>query len=140
MNFKKLNFKKNKTWVYLGGFCVVMYLSFLFIFRKKERDVSEVVSVLKSYGLTDEQTNYIINDALMLGYDLGTAFTWYDFRNWTENDKRAFELLRERTANENWYIGLSYGLLFNRDFQKDIYTLLDAKYLRQLKNISSVKP
>lgn len=74
------------------------------------------------------------NIARELAHHLGTKYFWLNFRNWTENDKEAFELVVNLSQGEFDQVALLYNQIYavGNDLKADLIRLLDTKYKEQL--------
>ena len=87
--------------------------------------------ILSDSPLNSDIMSKIASD---LANALGTAFSKFDPRSWTENDLVAFNLLKPLTSAEFNAIKMLYMNVYAKgnDLSSDLARLLDDKYYRQL--------
>jgi hypothetical protein len=65
-----------------------------------------------------------------LAHNLGTAYFFLHFRNWTENDKEVYDLLKDLTQAEFDQVSKLYNQVFaiGNDLKSDLNRLLDKEF------------
>lgn len=69
-----------------------------------------------------------------LAHHLGTGYFWLNWRSWTENDKEAFELIKDLDRSQFDQVAKLYNQIFasGNDLRADLNRLLDQEYKKQL--------
>lgn len=74
------------------------------------------------------------NYALNIAHHLGTAYSWFNYKRWGENDKECFDIVKKLTQAEFKVVSALYTDVYAKgnDLSEDLRKLLDSKYYEQL--------
>ena len=103
--------------------------------KNKPSDLTNIANnVMDTIGVQSAKRALYNKMALDLANYLGTAYDWYDPRRWTENDKKAFEILNGLPQKDFDIISKLYFEVYakGRTLLNDLAKFLDSKYYSQL--------
>lgn len=128
-------FLKKYWWVVLL-FLAGLGFNVFSIFKRKPKSLSDASNEVlnQSTGFTTEKKLELNNTALQVANDLGTAYSWWNPRSWSENDKEVFLMLKPLTQREFDLVAKLYFQVYakGRDLRMDLAKHLDSEYYEQL--------
>ena len=120
-----------KYWKYLVF--VFLFVAF-YIYKKIKVAPINVAEKASQISGNNPHLEHIARD---LAHHLGTAYSWWHFKNWTENDETVFNIVRPLTRETLNAVGTLYFRVYakGRDLKTDLAKLLDSKYYERLTNL-----
>ena len=144
MKNKKLSMlSRAKSW--LAGYwyipLIIIVISGFFIKKKKkvehpDEDKSNQASrIMTKKGVSVQKATDYSLIASQVAHHLGTAYSVFDPRSWTENDKDVYDLLKDVIKQDFKYISLLYFEVYakGRTLSTDLAKLLDKELYNKLK-------
>jgi len=125
--------KKYGVWIIMVVVAVIVFLK-----KKKSKPVDLDLSadnVLDDINVSATNMKQMYKDvALGVAHNLGTAYSFYDPRHWTENDQAVFDLLKDLTRNDFKAVSELYFKVYavGNNLSADLARLLDKKLYEQL--------
>ena len=107
--------------------------------KKKVKPINKDVSandVLSGSGIKEASSQDRFKSyAAQIAKNLGTSYSKYDPRYWSENDEKVYELLKDITTPDFNIIKQLYFTTYakGRDLSTDLANMLNDKYYRLLR-------
>lgn len=111
-------------------------LKVLKLIKVKPKDSTATAEgVLINNGVLPTKRQNLIQIASQLAHHLGTAYSFYDPRHWTENDKEVYELLKNISQADFDIVRKLYFEVYAKgnSLSTDLSKMLDSKYYELLK-------
>lgn len=125
---------KLQTKLFIGALiALVGVLTYLFI-NKKPKTSSQPNENPIIAGLPDETQNHIIDQAKKVAAALGTSPTSNIFQRMTENEVKAFEIIKNNLSNKG-LLKLSYESYTSRDLEIDTKEYLRSNQISELQTL-----
>lgn len=122
-----------KYFVYILVLILVIVLAFLKIFKSKPKDKNGTADAeLNSLGVNDN-FDYKTT-ALNLAHHLGTAYSPYDPRSWSENDQEVYDIMKNLTQAQFDVVAHLYFTVYakGKTLSADLARLLDSSLYEKL--------
>jgi len=112
---------------------LLAYGIYKFLKSRPKNKAENAADILGAMGLGDSNVDFG-NLAMQVAHHLGTAYSPYDPRSWTENDEKVYQLLKDTTDEEFIVISRLYHDVYakGRDLNADLARLLDDQYFVKL--------
>lgn len=132
-----------KIWVIRYWVVILILLAALALFFKKKKKVehpdedksNQAARVLSDKGIGVQQAAEYSLIASQVSHHLGTAYSAWDPRSWSENDKDVYNLLKDLTKQDYKHVSQLYFEVYakGRTLSTDLAKLLDKDLYKKLK-------
>ncbi len=133
---KIVSLLKKYWYVALIGVVIIGLLIYKMLKKKpsSQTEAAEKVLIKEGTSFTEQAKRDLNNVSLQIAQNLGTSYSWYDPRSWTENDETVFKLILPLTQKEFDLVAKLYFGVYakGKDLRVDLANLLDSKYYEQL--------
>lgn len=109
--------------------------AFKFLKRKPKDETANAKDILQGNGINANNSQFYVDTALSLAHNLGTAYSAFDPRSWSENDEKVFKALENVTRAQFDMIAKLYNQVYakGKTLSNDLARLLDDEYYKLLK-------
>lgn len=131
---KIIQFIKKNIWFLLGLLGIISVLGLKW-FKSKPKDKTTTGNqLLTGFNLDEQQKidyNKISRD---LAHHLGTAYSPFNPKHWTENDEDVYNILKDLNSDDFEVISILYFEVYakGRTLTTDLASLLDDEYYQLL--------
>ena len=137
---KKISTFKKYWWVIpvLALSIIGSVLAFRLLKRKKTSDDDASQDIMKNLGVSASRMPHLNKAASELAHHLGTKYGWWNPRNWSENDEKAYMVLKSLSQPDFDVVKRLYNEVYakGRTLLTDIVASLDEKYYKKLTHLS----
>lgn len=100
---------------------------------KSNKDAS--TDYFNKIGVPEHKRGVLDALTMQIAHNLGTSYSVFSFRHWTENDLKIYELLKNVSQQDFEHIKQLYFKVYakGRNLNSDLASMLDDKYYSQLK-------